>query len=53
MDKKPKTVKLKFTVDPYAGFARLAPSITAPKGYKFKEMIRKGTEATVTFELKD
>lgn len=51
--KKPKTVKFEFTIDPYQGFARQAANIVPPDGYKFKEMVRKGTKAQILFKLKD
>lgn len=49
---KPKTVSLSFKVDPCQGIAQFAVS-TAPVGYRFVKMERKGTKATITYQRED
>lgn len=40
---------LKFDVEPDRGFASMAASLRAPKGYAFSSMKREGTEASITY----
>ena len=50
--KQPSILKLAFKVDPTRGFAASAVA-SIPVGYVFVSMDRKGTDAIVTYRLKE
>lgn len=50
---KPKILKQQYKVNPEQGLAALLAVVVPPKGYKFSNMKRLGTRATVTYILED